>query len=432
MPTDIATRALVVTLKAPAGAAKTTVEIHQITGLSTRTINEIYARAIRRGFEPNERPFRLSDKYLEDAPRSGRPRKRTEETSDLVISKVSRDRFGREKTAADIAGELSLQGIDISKTTVTRILKAAGFRKTKPTRKPGLTTKMRKERLQWCLDHQNWSLEDWKAVIWSDETSVILLHRRGGYRIWRRAEERFLRSCIRERWKGSSEFIFWAAFSYDKKGPYHCWRPETAKEKKEAEAALTVINEALEPAMKTQWEITNGMQRLGLRNKPGKKTVWRWNKANVKLVREGKGGIDWWRYQQHILIPKLLPFAKECIKERKNTVIQEDRAPAHSHHAQQRVFDLWEVQRLLWCPNSPDLNAIEPAWPWMKRYTTKKGAPKNRSEAIQRWEEAWRDLPQEKIQAWIERIPVHIQKIIDLKGGNEYLEGRDKCTETPL
>jgi hypothetical protein len=38
-------------------------------------------------------------------------------------------------------------------------------------------------------------------------------------------------------------------------------------------------------------------------------------------MREGKGGIDWWRYQQNILIPKLLPFAKECIKERKNTVI---------------------------------------------------------------------------------------------------------------
>lgn len=104
------------------------------------------------------------------------------------------------------------------------------------------------------------------------------------------------------------------------------------------------------------------------------------------------------------------------MKERKNTVVQEDKAPAHNHHAQQRVFDLWEVQRLLWCPNSPDLNAIEPAWPWIKRYTTKKGAPKNRSEAIHRWEAAWRDLPQEKIRAWIERIPVHIQKIIDLEG----------------
>ncbi|RKK19273.1 hypothetical protein BFJ66_g17761 [Fusarium oxysporum f. sp. cepae] len=288
MPTDIATRALVVTLKAPSGGAKTTAEISALTGLAVRTINSIYARAIHRGFEPNETPLRLINEWLEDAPRSGRPTKRTEETKDLIIAKVSRDRYGREKSAADIAGELSLVGIDISKSTVTSLLKEAGYRKTKPTRKPGLTTKMRKERLEWCLAHQDWTLEDWKAVIWSDETSVILLHRRGGYRIWRKAEERVTRSCIRERWKGSSEFMFWAAFSYDKKGPCHCWRPETAKEKKEAEAALTAINEALEPVMKTQWEITNGIRRLGLRNLPGKKPDWKWNKETGKLVREGK------------------------------------------------------------------------------------------------------------------------------------------------
>ncbi|KAH7471808.1 hypothetical protein FOMA001_g12984 [Fusarium oxysporum f. sp. matthiolae] len=387
MPTDIATRALVVTLKAPAGAAKTTAEIEEITGIPYRTINAIYARAIRQGFEPNERPLRLQDAWLQNAPRSGRPTKQTKETKELIFAKVSIDRYGREKSAADLAGELSLVGIDISKATVTSILKAAGYRKTKPTRKPGLTTKMKKERLEWCLAHQNWTLEDWKSVIWSDETSVILLHRRGGYRIWRKPEERVTRSCIRERWKGSSEFMFWGAFSYDKKGPCHCWKPETKNEKK-------VADEALEPIMKEQWELTSGLRRLALRNKPGRKPVWNFTKENGKLVREGKGGIDWWRYQQTILVPKLLPFAVECMKERTNTVVQEDKAPAHAHHAQQKVYDAWKVQRLLWCPNSPDLNAIEAAWPWMKRYTTKKGALKSKNEAIHKWEAAWEELPQ--------------------------------------
>ena len=60
----------------------------------------------------------------------------------------------------------------------------------------------------------------------------------------------------------------------------------------------------------------------------------------------------------------------------------------------------------------------------MKRVTTKKGAPKNRRDAIQAWKQAWDELPQAKIQAWIERIPVHIEKIIELRGGNEYKEGR--------
>ena len=93
---------------------------------------------------------------------------------------------------------------------------------------------------------------------------------------------------------------------------------------------------------------------------------------------------------------------------------------------QQRVFDAAQVQRLLWCPNSPDLNAIEPAWPQIKRRTTRKGAPKTRQEAFTAWQAAQQELLQEKIQQWIERIPWYIKQIIELEGGNEYKEGREK------
>ncbi|KAK2926784.1 Ribonuclease H superfamily [Fusarium oxysporum f. sp. vasinfectum] len=112
--------------------------------------------------------------------------------------------------------------------------------------------------------------------------------------------------------------------------------------------------------MKEQWELTSGLRRLALRNKPGRKPVWNFTKENGKLVREGKGGIDWWRYQQTILVPKLLPFAVECMKKRTNTVVQEDKAPAHAHHAQQKVYDAWKVQRLLCQLRSVDLSL--PAW----------------------------------------------------------------------
>ncbi|EKJ68815.1 hypothetical protein FPSE_11007 [Fusarium pseudograminearum CS3096] len=424
-PSDIATRAFIVTLKAPC-SGKSSAEVATLSGQSIRQVDRIYARAIKRGFDPHSLPVVLKNEHLEDAPRSGRPLKATEEAKKLAISKVQTDRFGREKTCADIAGDLSAIGLEVSASTVYRMLVSEGFRKTKPTRKPGLTQRMREERLAWCLARQDWTLEDWKSVIWSDETSVILLHRRGSYRVWRRPDERFLRSCIRERWKGSMEFMFWAAFSYDKKGPCHCWSPETKKEKADSIVIIDALNKQLEPEKKSAWELETAMRRVGLRNKPGQKPRWQWNESTGKLVRkEGKGGIDWWRYQQKVLIPKLLPFAQACEEERPGTVVQEDKAPSHAHHAQQRVFDLAGVQRLLWCGNSPDLNAIEAAWPYLKRITTKKGAPGSRAEAIRRWEAAWSALPQEKIRAWIERIPRHVRKIIELEGGNEYLEGRD-------
>lgn len=417
--TPLSTRALIVCLKSPF-VGKSTSEIAEETGLSARTINSIYARAIERGFEPNA-PLRIDDRFLVDAPRSGRPRKEVAET---LIQKVRRDRYGREKSCADLAGDLSQEGINISATTVWRVLKKAGFKKTKPTRKPGLTQKMRAERLQWCKDHEQWTLEDWKNVIWSDETSVVLLHRRGGYRLWRTSDEAVVRSCIRERWKGYSEFMFWGCFSYEKKGPCHCWKPESKKEKEYSINQINALNELLEPIMKEEWELLNSIRRMGLRKKPGRAPKWQWNEKNGKLVRSKGAGIDWWRYQSQVLIPKLIPFAKECMKDRPQTIVQEDKAPSHAHHAQALLYSKEEVERLLWCGNSPDLNAIEPCWFWMKRNTTKKGAPKSREVAVKAWEKCWDELPQAQIQAWIERIPVHIQKIIELEGGNEYKEGR--------
>lgn len=169
------------------------------------------------------------------------------------------------------------------------------------------------------------------------------------------------------------------------------------------------------------------MRRLNLRKRaPGRQPKWRWTQENGKLVRGLKGGIDWYRYQTMILKPKLIPFALECKKDRPNTVVQEDKAPSHNHWIQNRVYDAAGVSKLLWPGNSPDLNMIEPCWFWMKKETTKKGAPQNRATAIKVWEECWYNMPMSKVQAWIERIPHHIQHIIRLEGGNEYQEGRVK------
>jgi len=44
------------------------------------------------------------------------------------------------------------------------------------------------------------------------------------------------------------------------------------------------------------------------------------------------------------------------------------------------IFDLYGIIKLLWPGNSPDLNAIEPTWNWMKRETTGKGCPTGKAE----------------------------------------------------
>jgi hypothetical protein len=173
------------------------------------------------------------------------------------------------------------------------------------------------------------------------------------------------------------------------------------------------------------------MGRLGLRNRPGKKPTWRWNKENGKLTK-GKGkGIDWYRYQVCILKPKLLPLAKECMKDQPQTVVQEDKAPAHAYHAQNQIYNMQGIIKLLWPGNSPDLNMIEPCWVYLKRVITKKGGLKSQTEAEKAWITAWKDLQQKQIQQWIERIMRHIKEVIGLEGGNEYREGTRDTAENP-
>ena len=78
------------------------------------------------------------------------------------------------------------------------------------------------------------------------------------------------------------------------------------------------------------------------------------------------------------------------------------------------------VFRLLWPGNLLDLNTIELTWNYMKRKSTENGNPSGKAEMKKDWLECRKDMLQEKIQKWIERIPVHIQEVIVLNGGNEY------------
>jgi hypothetical protein len=135
-------------------------QIEAITGIKPRSVNHLVDKALERGFDPQTSPVIL-DSYVSDALKPGRPSKQ-DEHKDVVLEKVRANRYGREMTCAYISADF--RGV-ISPMTVWRILRAAGMKKTKPTRKPGLTEKIRRERLQFCLRYKDWTLEDWKRVI---------------------------------------------------------------------------------------------------------------------------------------------------------------------------------------------------------------------------------------------------------------------------
>jgi hypothetical protein len=193
---------------------------------------------------------------------------------------------------------------------------------------------MKEARLNWCKAHVDLPDEFWHNIIWTDETSVILGHRRGGYRIWRRPWERVTKSAIRPRWKGYLEFMFWGSFSYFYKGPCYIYKLENAQMREKAVAKIEELNKELEPVLREEWEL-DGIRRLGLRGIPGKKLEWKWDIAYGKLSRSKNGGIDWYRYWSEILCLKLLPFARKVGPDAK---VIEDGVEPHKHWFTQKTY----------------------------------------------------------------------------------------------
>jgi hypothetical protein len=106
--TNTATRASVLTLKAYGRPSQ---EVAHFTGLSIRQVNRILARAIERGFDPQLQPLQIKDTYVQDAPRSGRPKKQDDDVTEAVLTKVRRDCYGSEKTCTDLSEDLRDLGI---------------------------------------------------------------------------------------------------------------------------------------------------------------------------------------------------------------------------------------------------------------------------------------------------------------------------------
>jgi len=124
--------------------------------------------------------------HVSNAPRSGRPGI-SQEIVDLIIKIVTKNSTIRGWSYARIAQEVyDTEGVTPkeapSASTIYRTLKKEGYNVYKRTIKPGLNAAQKKARYDWCKKYENWGLEEWKNVIFTDETSI----QKGGVRRRRR------------------------------------------------------------------------------------------------------------------------------------------------------------------------------------------------------------------------------------------------------
>ncbi len=83
----------------------------------------------------------------------------------------------------------------ISEHTTHRTLKQMGSSSRRPHRVPLRSDKNSTRRIQFTQTHQNWTIEDWKSVAWSDESRFLLRHSDGRVRMWCKEHESMDPSC---------------------------------------------------------------------------------------------------------------------------------------------------------------------------------------------------------------------------------------------
>ena len=151
---------------------------------------------------------------------SGGKRKLTGREQIRIRTMCVRD---RRRSAIDIAREInrnSPKKKQIHPNTVRRILKTFGLNGRIAREKPYINDVNKIKRLRWCRAHKDWTLADWRRVLWTDESSIQLIPGPGKMYVWRTSQEVLKPECLAPTVKkGGGKISFWAGFHGSTIGP---------------------------------------------------------------------------------------------------------------------------------------------------------------------------------------------------------------------
>jgi len=70
-------------------------------------------------------------------------------------------------------------------------------------------------RVQWCKEHRQWPTEQWRNVIWSDESSFTMFLTKGQVHVWHQPKELCNTECLVPTVQDSGgSVILWGTFSW--------------------------------------------------------------------------------------------------------------------------------------------------------------------------------------------------------------------------
>ena len=282
----------------------------------------------------------------------GRPTKLSPTTLRHAVRLIS---SGKADTAVDVAKTLHdvMEG-NVTAHTIRRGLKKIGLKAVVKCKRPVLSKRHRKERLDFAITHQYWSLEDWKRVIWSDETKINRMGSDGRKWAWKKPGEGLSDRLVEGTLKfGGGNLMIWGCMSWDGVG-YAC----KIDGRMDADLYVKILEDDLQNSMEY------------------------WDKTQEDIV------------------------------------FQQDNDPKHTSRKAKEWLQDSGIETMVWPAQSPDLNPIEHLWSHLKRRLAGyEEPPKGMTELWERVEREWNAIDASVCQNLISSMPRRIAEVIRAKGG---------------
>jgi hypothetical protein len=208
--------------------------------------------------------------------------------------------------------------------------------------------------MDFALTHQHWTLEDWKKVVWSDETKINRLGSDGRKWVWKKAGESLSERLVQGTLKfGGGCIMVWGCMLWEGVG-YAC----KIDGKMDADLYVKILDEDLQ--------------------------------ASLDYYDQSAGDV----------------------------IFQQDNDSKHTSKKAKSWFEDNDFKVLLWPAQSPDLNPIEHLWDHVKRKLAGyEVAPSGMLELWERVEEEWNKIDAEVCQNLIESMPRRVAAVLKAKGG---------------
>ena len=106
--------------------------------------------------------------------------------------------------------------------TLRNHLKNTGMKAVVKKKRPLLLKRHRKACMDFALAHKDWTIEDWKKVVWSDETKINRLGSDGRQWVWKKAGESLSNKVVEGTVKfGGGSLMMWGCMMWEGVG-YAC------------------------------------------------------------------------------------------------------------------------------------------------------------------------------------------------------------------